>query len=140
MLIDRARFRQTGGRLSIVPPPRRMAWLARLDGYTPSERAEILLSHGMANAGMWRIDFLGSEPGMWSVHPPGRSPLFYEQLPALIRRIEAGDVPDLQRGRHDVHDSMIDWTSVRKPRWQRLARHAQLASRNLIPGRAGSAY
>jgi hypothetical protein len=131
MMIDRSRFSEKVGALRIVPPPRRMVWLARLDGYAPSECAEILLSQGMVASGLCRIDFLGSEPGMWSVHPPHRSPLFYRELPNLVRRIESGDVPELQRGEHDVHDSMIDWSSARKPRWQRLARHGQLALRNI---------
>ena len=131
MMIDRGRFRDKVATLRILPPPRRMVWLARLDGYAPSDRAEILLSQGMLASGLCRIDFLGSKPGMWSVHPPHRSPLFYRELPRLVRRIESGDVPELQRGQHDVHDSMIDWSSARKPRWRRLARHGELALRNL---------
>lgn len=133
MMIDRARFRQTVGALRVIPPSRRMVWLARVDGYTPSECAEILCTYGLVGAGMSRIDFLGSEPGMWSVHPPYRSPLFYRELPNLVRRIEAGDVPDLQRGQHDVHDAMVDWSTARKPRWRRLARHFELAVRNVAP-------
>jgi hypothetical protein len=69
---------------------------------------------------------------MWSLHPPYRSEAFYASLPELVGRVESGDVPNAQRGEHDVHDSMVDWTSVRKPRWRRIARHGRLAVRNLF--------
>jgi hypothetical protein len=45
---------------------------------------------------------------MWSLHPLDRSQRFYERLPALIERVEAGDVPDDQRGHYDVLPSMLE--------------------------------
>ncbi|WP_281433711.1 hypothetical protein [Methylosinus sp. H3A] len=35
---------------------------------------------------------------MYSLHPPYRSETFYRELPNLIARIVAGDIPDAQRG------------------------------------------
>ena len=84
------------------------SWLARLDGYPPYDCAELLLTRALVESGMSRIDFLGRDQGLWGVHPPYRSELFYEQLPSLIERIEAGDVTEAQRGNHDVDDSMIE--------------------------------
>lgn len=52
----------------------------------------------MVANGLWRIDFLGRDPGMWAVHSPWRSPTFYVRLPQLIGEIEAGQVADGQRG------------------------------------------
>jgi hypothetical protein len=68
----------------------------------------------MVKAGLSRVDFLGAEPGMWSLHPPFRSPEFYEALPRLIERIEASEVPETQRGDYDLNDSMLDWSSARR--------------------------
>jgi hypothetical protein len=131
-LLDRSRFRERVGALDMVPPSRHKVWLARVDGYTPYECAEVMLSRALVQNQLIRIDFLGRDPGLWSVHPPYRSALFYEQLPNLIARIESGDVTDAQRGNYDVDDSMIDWSTARKPRWRRLMRHGELAARNLL--------
>jgi hypothetical protein len=80
----------------------------------------------MAEHSLFRVDFLGEPPGMWSIHPPYRSPEFYQALPGLIERIEAGDIPDAQRGDHDVNDSMVDWSSARAAQhrwWKPIARY-----------------
>lgn len=86
---------------------------ARLHGNPPFALPEDLMTQAMHERGMVRIDLLGRLPGMWSLHPPYRSDAFYEQLPELVRRIEAGDVPDAQRGVHDIDDSLIDWSDAR---------------------------
>jgi hypothetical protein len=139
-LLDRARFRAHARPLAVIPPPRRKLVLAHVDGYPPFDTAEVMLSRALVNSGLIRIDFLGRDPGLWSVHPPYRSELFYERLPSLIARIEAGDVTEAQRGNYDVDDSMIDWSTARKPRWRRLVGHAELGARNLlVAGRSGVA-
>jgi hypothetical protein len=91
----------------------RRAWGARLDGHPTFESAESVVSHAMARQGLIRVDFLGRQPGVWGVHPPWRSPTFYQRLPALIEGIEQGRIPDGQRGCHDIEDCMVDWTNVR---------------------------
>ena len=131
-MLDRARFRSAAGAVEVFAPARHKVWMAQLDGYTPFECAETMLSRALTRSGLVRIDFLGQEPGMWAVHPPYRSELFYDRLPNLIRRIELGDVTEAQRGNYDVDDSMIDWSTARKPRWRRLVRHGELAARNLL--------
>jgi hypothetical protein len=73
----------------------------------PYDLPERLLGEAMTEAGLRRVDFLGSPPGMWSLHPPDRSERFYESLPTLIERVENGDVSDDQRGNYDVVDSML---------------------------------
>lgn len=81
--------------------------------------AEAMLSRAMGRRGMIRVDFLGRPPGMWSLHPPTRSPTFYRLLPELVDRIEAGEVPDVQRGDYDLSEAMLDrgierrWTQPR---------------------------
>jgi hypothetical protein len=131
-MIDRRRFRDRVGAVEVFPPSRRKVLLARVDGYTPHECAETMLTKALVDHGLIRIDFEGEAPGMWAVHPPFRSELFYDRLPSLIARIESGDVTEAQRGNYDVDDSMIDWSSARTPRWRRLIRHGELAARNLL--------
>jgi hypothetical protein len=73
----------------------------------PYELPERLLGEAMNRAGLYRIDFLGNEPGMWSLHPRERPERYYEVLPALIQRIESGDISDRQRGHYDLDESML---------------------------------
>lgn len=131
-MLDRARFRAQAQPVVVTPPPRRKVLLAHVDGYQPYDCAELMLSTALVKSRLIRIDFLGRAPGLWGVHPPYRSELFYERLPSLIARIEAGDVTEAQRGNYDVDDSMIDWSTAQKPRWRRLMGHAELAARNLL--------
>jgi hypothetical protein len=97
---------------------------------------EDILSFSVRRAGFLRIDFLGQEPGMWSIHPPYRNAVFYERLPLLIRNIEQGELPDAQLGDYDINDSMVDWSSVRKFAWRRKLGHLQLIYSQMI-GRSG---
>ena len=128
--IDLGRFRDRIGALHASVPGTRQRWIARLDGNPLSETAEITISNAMVANGLLRVEFLGRGSGMWSLHPPLRSQLFYDGLPRLVSQIEAGDVPDAQRGDHELNDSMIDWSSARKPRWARWAKHFQMLARN----------
>jgi hypothetical protein len=68
---------------------------------------ERLLGEAMAAAGMYRLDYLGSPPGMWVLHPRERTDAYYAVLPQLVERIERGDVTKEQRGHYDLHESML---------------------------------
>ncbi len=124
-LLDRERF-QT--RISALRPslaPLRGLLLALLEGNAPRELPERLLTAAMAQHSLRRVDFLGTAPGMWTLHPPYRCADFYQKLPDLVRRVEAGDLPIAQLGFHDVGDSLVDWTEARQRMserrwWQRL--------------------
>jgi hypothetical protein len=126
-LLDRNRFLDRIGGLDVRPhtPVRRrvglpewlrglrsLSWRDRLRPLVlstpPYELPERLLGEAMIRAGLHRVDFLGSEPGMWSLHPRERPERFYEVLPELIQRIESGDVPDRQRGHYDLDESMLE--------------------------------
>ncbi len=114
-LIDRRRLRERLLPLTLQGPLRLLSRAkARMHGNPPYRAAEIVISNAMRDAGLTRVDFLGTEPGMWSLHPPFRSPDFYRELPRLIERIETGEVPDAQRGDYDLNDSMIDWSGARR--------------------------
>jgi hypothetical protein len=113
-LLDRARFRH---HIQALPLPYAAPWgfvKALLEGNPPYRLPEDILSRAMAKHGLLRVEFLGQDSGMWSLHPPYRCPQFYDTLPELIQRIEAGNIPDAQRGYHDVNESLIDWSSARQ--------------------------
>jgi hypothetical protein len=113
-LVDRARLRERVGAVPLEPPLLLRSRLkARIKGNPSVAMPEQILSGALRRHGLSRVDFLGGEPGMWSLHPPFRSPAFYEQLPELIARVQAGDVPDEQRGHYDFVDSLFDFSDVR---------------------------
>jgi len=120
-MIDLNRFKATLGTLPLLRPSPRQRLKSKLLGNPPDAReAEVVLSKTLQSSGSYRIDLLGSAPGMWSLHPPYRSEEFYRRLPELIDAVEAGRVPDGQRGHYDLNDSMIDWAEARAANhWRR---------------------
>lgn len=127
--LDRRRFYDRIRHLPLSQPAKHLVWRARAEGNPPYDLPEVILTHALLKHGLERIDFSGSEPGMWSLHPPYRSSLFYESLPALIQQIETGNVPEEQRGCHDLNESMIDWSSAKKTFSQRALTHLKLILR-----------
>lgn len=114
-LLDRERLRDRLLPLELQGPLRLASHLkARMHGNPPYRAAELMISDAMVRTGLVRVDFLGAEPGLWSLHPPFRSQEFYRALPDLIKRIEAGEVPEAQRGDYDLNDSMLDWSAARR--------------------------
>jgi len=137
-MIDLDRFKSRLGVLPFIPTSAVQKLKGKLLG-NPSQTigAELLLSRTMQRSGLYLINMLGSEPGMWSLHPPYRSDEFYHRLPEIIRAVESADVPDAQRGHFDLNDSMIDWTGARLAnsryrRYMRIVR--QRLSRAVQPG------
>jgi hypothetical protein len=120
-LIDLQRFKSMLGHFPLLRPSLRQRLKARLMGNEPEARqAEVLMTLTMQNRSLYRLDFLGSEPGLWTLHPPYRTELFYRRLPELISVVEQGTVPDGQRGHYDLNDSLIDWHEARAAnQWHR---------------------
>jgi hypothetical protein len=119
-LIDRKRLRERLSPLRLLGPARALSSAkARLHGNPPYRAAELVISEAMVGAGLSRVDFLGAQPGMWSLHPPYRSEEFYSELPRLIERVETGEIPDAQRGDYELNDSMFDWSRARRRRMVR---------------------
>ncbi len=114
-LIDRARMRQRMLPMELLGPIRLISRMkARLHGNPPYGAAELVIGEAMRRAGMCRVDFPGSAPGLWSLHPPFRSPEFYRELPRLIEQVETGRIPEAQRGDYELGDAMLDWSRARR--------------------------
>jgi hypothetical protein len=127
-LLDRRRLR----RLEVVRASARRSVAAWMEGNPPFPVGEAVMTRFMASSGLVRLDFLGNPPGMWSVHPPYRSPSFYQALPAIVRAIETDDLPDGQRGCHDIEDCMVDWSDVRPSAVRRVGKHLRQATANVV--------
>jgi hypothetical protein len=119
-LVDRAqlaalgplRLRRPGlggalGRKSASPTSVRKLVRARLRGTPQPASAEDTLSGAMRAARQVRVDYLGREPGMWSLHPVSHSEDFYRELPRVIELVEGGDVPAGQLGDYNINDSLL---------------------------------
>ena len=124
-LLDRERWRTRIGALVPRLAPLRGLILAMIEGNAPRELPERLITAEMARHGLKRVDFLGTAPGMWSLHPPYRCADFFAKLPELVRRVETGDLPTEQLGFHDICDQLVDWTEgrqnlARRRWWRRL--------------------
>ena len=68
---------------------------------------EQMISLEMQRGGLVRVDFLGSDPGMWAVHPWARDKEFYVLRPRIIERIERGALSDDQRGSQELSLGML---------------------------------
>jgi hypothetical protein len=129
-LMSRQRFHAVAGRLRARRPSLRNAIKAVVEGNPPEDLPEHLFTSVMRSKGLIRREFLGSSPGMWSLHPPYRCADFYEKLPELIRRVEADDLPEAQRGDHDINASLVNWDEAtaamaRNRWWKRLAQRGR---------------
>ncbi len=134
-LLDRNRFTS---QLKQLPLTYTHTWgiiKALVEGNYMYELPEDIFTKAMLKHSLFRVEFLGKSPGMWSIHPPYRSESFYQALPELIQRIETGDIPEAQRGHHDINDSLVDWTSARAALkqnrwWKRLGKNLKHKFRN----------
>jgi hypothetical protein len=120
-MIDLNRFKSTLGAFPMSRPSVVQRVKSHLLGHAPLVLpAEWVMSEALRAHGLYRVDLIGSAPGMWSLHPPYRSEEFYRRLPEFIRAVETGNVPEGQRGHYDLNDSMIDWSEARaSQRWFR---------------------
>jgi hypothetical protein len=102
----------------ICPIPVRIAKFplfirALLRGKPVYELPEDTISQIMLDKGLQRIDFLGSEAGAWTLHPPYRNEEFYANLPQIISRVELDQIPEEQRGDYDINYSMVNWDNAK---------------------------
>jgi hypothetical protein len=95
-------------------PSARNQLKAIIQGNSNAEIPERLIAAFMAKNNLKRVEFLGKEKGLWSLHPPFRTTGFYAGLPELINRIELNDLPEKQQGNYDIIDELCDWAPARE--------------------------
>ncbi len=128
-MIDMDRFAKRIGSLDLLRPDIKRRIRSIVFNQQPvSMPAEEVLSTNMMRVGVYRLDFLGTGKGMYSLHPPFRSPEFYAALGSIVERIEKGDIPEGQIGDFDINGSMVDWGSAlaaktRSRRYAKALRH-----------------
>lgn len=111
-LIDKSKFKKH--KLQLKKPSVRNQLKAFVEGNPNADLPEHLLSAYMYKYQLKRVDFLGIGTGLWSLHPPYRTGLFYDDLPQLIKRIESNDLPEKQHGFYDIIDEVCDWAEARE--------------------------
>jgi len=111
-MIDKTRFKKN--KLLMKKPGIRNQVNAIVEGNPNADLPEHILSEYLVKHQLKRIDFLGSRPGLWSLHPPYRTKTFYEGLQKIIAGIEHGPLPAGQNGFYDIIDEVCDWSEARE--------------------------
>ncbi|HKT60272.1 MAG TPA: hypothetical protein VJQ46_09485 [Gemmatimonadales bacterium] len=106
-LVDRRVFVERLAPLRDEWPPWQTALRALLRRRRPHATLEQVIGTAMRRHGQWRMDMLGHGAGMWTLHPHYRTARYRSVLPELIRMVEAGRVPEAQRGHYDLTDAML---------------------------------
>jgi hypothetical protein len=107
-LLDRRAFAERLGPLRNEWPPWHFALRALLRGrWRPHALLEQVITGAMMRRGQFRLDFLGTAPGMWSLHPRYRTVTFKRALPRLIQLVEDQDVHPSQLGEYDLTEGML---------------------------------
>ena len=74
---------------------------------------ELLIHDYIKKYNLKRIDFLGSSPGLWTLHPPYKTNSFFLSIPNIMDKINQYDFAESQLGFFDIHDSLFDWSEAR---------------------------
>jgi hypothetical protein len=111
-MVDKGRF--ITQKLSLKKPAFRQQVKAFADGNTNADLPEHLISAYQKKNNLERIDFFGTAPGLWSLHPPYRTKTFYDNLGALISNVEVNNLPESQNGYYDMVDEACDWTEAKE--------------------------
>jgi hypothetical protein len=100
----------------LAPVRKRSSVKALVKGNPLVAQPEDILRARAIECEMYRVDLLGSDPGMWTLHPALKPPEFHDRLDELIGAVEAGDLPTEQLGHYDIVDAWIDQSAMRRNR------------------------
>ncbi|WP_207532704.1 hypothetical protein [Desertivirga arenae] len=108
-------------KLTLQKPSLRNQIKALVEGNSNADLPEHLIWNFMDKHRLRRIDFLGIEPGLFTLHPPYRTRDFYKQIPDLLDKIQNSEFPTSQYGFYDIVDELVDWTEakdrIKENRW-----------------------
>lgn len=130
-LVDLERFLSTMGDLPLIAPSRLLDRLqTKIAGHPMVEHLEILFQHNMQAEGLMRAD-MGGSGGLWTLHPVHKTAEFAAGVASVISALERDDVPAGQRGKFDLHQSMLPQSDI-PDRWDKTLRLAQQGSTRLV--------
>ena len=124
-------------KLSISGPGLKGRVYSRVEGHVPVQTLEKMISRMMQKEGKVRVDFKGSDPGLWSIHPLFRSEEFYLRIPEIIERLKQNDVPRSQLGYYNFSSDFIDWSEAHEIFRQNRLRRKILRKLGLIKESSG---
>jgi hypothetical protein len=75
-------------------------WLRKLLQRSYPPDPEMMLFRTLDPRGCWRLDL--TSPCAWLLHPSRKDEGFVALLPAILRRVAAGEFPEAQRGKEDL--------------------------------------
>ena len=91
----------------------RCIW-ALTKGFPIIQTVEETITKMMNKKNMKRIDFLGSDGGIWSLHPLFRSEEFYNNIPLILDKMKNMDFSEEQLGYYNFIPEFMDWGKVNK--------------------------
>jgi hypothetical protein len=115
-LIDMDKLNRSKLTLKKAPvSPRYIKWFFK-SGYRWGYMAlEDLFSEMMVRRGLLRVDTLGlnEQRSAYSLHPLVKPKSYIQAIPDLLRRMDANDIPDSQRGNYNINNDFFDFESVK---------------------------
>lgn len=94
--------------------PTHIKWCIK-NNYTWGYMAlEDLFTVMMRKKKLYRVDSLGINDNnrAFSLHPVVKPPRYIEAIPDLLRRIDADDIPEAQRGNYNIHNDFFDFRTA----------------------------
>jgi hypothetical protein len=132
-MMDRGRVLDRLMPLKICQPSSKQRLQAKIFGHDPRARAlEEMVSLAMHAEGMFRVDFLGSGQGAWTLHPAFRGDAFTTNVDRLIEAVETGSMVEAQFGHYDVVPELIP--HPKNSRLARMLRRGHAVRRRLFGG------
>jgi hypothetical protein len=114
-LIDMEKLSVHKTTLKKVPPTPRYIKNAIKNNFTRGYMAlEDLFSVMMRQRGFVRIDTLGQDENhiAYSLHPLVKPDHYIQAIPDLLKKIDADDIPDAQRGNYNIHNDFFDFQTA----------------------------
>lgn len=114
-LLDMEKVARNKPALRRVPlTPANIKWCIKNDFCWGYMALEDLFTVMMRKKRLYRVDSLGkNETGTaFSLHPVIKPPSYIEAIPDLLKRIDAGDIPDAQRGTYNIHNDFFDFRTA----------------------------
>jgi hypothetical protein len=115
-VIDMEKLALHGLPLKRVPfSPSNVKWSIKNNFNWGYMALEDLFSVMMRKNGLLRVDTLGKNGARsaFSIHPVNKPEQYINAIPELLKRIDADDIPDAQRGNYNVHNDFFNFQAAK---------------------------